>query len=131
MCFHFGFSRKILTNIRCVAQYYSLISTLRAGRVRQGEDYNKAIVDRETITENGGKDQCADDGLCFLLRLILMEKVVKSYLLGWIMLTLVGYAMSFGPGKRSFAGEKRWFAGAKLSFGGSKRKNSLLVDVAH
>lgn len=61
---------------------YSLLSALRARRVRRRDDYNKAIIDREAITENGGKDECADDGLRLLLRLILMEKVAKSSLHG-------------------------------------------------
>ena len=63
-------------------QYYSLLSALRARRVRRRDDYNKAIIDQEAIIENGGKDECADDGLRLLLRLIPMEKVAKSYLLG-------------------------------------------------
>ena len=112
-------------------QYYSLLSALRARRVRRRDDYNKAIVDQEAIIENGGKDECADDGLRFLLRLISMEKVAKSYLLGVDNACIYGLCFLFAPAKLSFAGEKRWFAGAKLSFGGSKRKNSLSVDVAH
>lgn len=65
-----------------MSQYYPLLSALRARRVRRRDDYNKAIVDQEAITENGGKDKGADDGLRFLLRLILMEEVAKSSLHG-------------------------------------------------